>query len=118
MTINWQQVLLPSRRPIFSDSYLGVDVYTQRRNAVRLEEKSAVRMRSDLSTTPEDFISSIRATFADSGVRNLFTDDLNRLVDLAETEEDGKLAAEVLRASIRSQEEGRPLSDLPRTVSW
>ena len=98
---------LSARRRIFSNSYLGVDSFVRRRNSMLLTLGDG-----------EPFVGDIRATFADSGIRNLFSDDLDRLVHVAASEEDVRLASDVLRSSLREAEAGgRPISNLPRYLA-
>ncbi len=76
--------------PLFTDAYLGVDKFSHYRNAKRLALRGGVMGRE--VGDPGDFVSGVRATFAESGVRYLFADDIARLVDVAETEEDARSA--------------------------
>ena len=87
-----QQQQQQQRRQIFTDKYLGLDKFTQRRNAERLARATTLTDRS----TPAEagggggFVDGLRISFAENGLRSLFAEDIRLLVQMADNVEDAR----------------------------
>ncbi len=102
--------MTPLSRGMFTDEYLGLDTFKRKRNSILLMEEGNKGRR--------EFLDGIGATFQESGMKNIFSDDLVRVLDLAETEDDVALASKMLRAGMAEMESGgRDMPELPKYIS-
>ena len=90
-----KSVLNPSHsyvanRAIFSDSYLGIDYFSKQRNKAKL-----------LVLDHDSFKGKIKASFDESGLRNIFVEDLEHMMDIADGDDDLRLLSDILRSSLQ-----------------
>lgn len=95
-----------SVRTIFSDEFLGVDLFMRQKNRFRLASRD------------EDmFKEQVRSSFADSGLKNIFSEDIRRLINAADNEEDVALVRDILKELLQNSS-SRPLPLLPKFLDW
>ncbi len=99
-----QKMAQPGRRSVFSDSYLGVDVFVRNSNRLKLT-----------MANEEGFRTKIRETFETSQLNDLFTEDLSNLIEVCDNEGDARVAADILKYAIGDNT--RTIGKLPVLMS-
>lgn len=84
------QAAVESRRSIFSDEFVGLDKFAKFTSRVRLA-----------TADEEGFKKNMNELFAKSGLQSLFTEDILKLIELAETDEDFDLVKNILLECFR-----------------
>ena len=79
-----------SRRSLFNDEFLRLDIHCRKTQKIRLSTLDA-----------DGFKKRIGDLFQKSGLQSIFNDDLMKLINLAETDEDFELAKNILIGCMR-----------------